>query len=156
MEKSDLKSGMIVELRNGKIGQVFLDCVGVRDIIANIDENEWYNLENYTKDFKNTLYNEHDIIKVYKPEMKGMYCLSTKERELKLIWEKRMPKFYLKPLKECMKLLIDYDFKLSKCGEDIIWHKNNDVVMVIHRKLCEYAGKEMEHYHFPTFLIEEI
>ena len=58
MKKSDLKSKMCVELRNGERYMV------VDDVL--LKKNGFHMLKNYNEDLKHSLFSDYDIIKVYK------------------------------------------------------------------------------------------
>ena len=83
MKKSDLKNGMVVELRNGK-----------RFLIVNdfgIGEDSWISINRcmgYDKNLNDIMrYSEFDIIKIYKTEGNTYKTLFDNER-LNLIWER--------------------------------------------------------------------
>jgi len=63
MKKSDLKTGMVVQMRNGKHFRVFLNT-NDGDFISG--SNEWNPLGAYREDFTSTSsFNSLDIVKVY-------------------------------------------------------------------------------------------
>lgn len=108
-KKSDLKTGMIVECRNGDKYTVMLDTVmtydSSNDILINVEKNgEWTCLGHYTNDLKHSYinflgnrseYKEFDIVKVYLPshcnsfvassKLNASYCVTDKM----LIWERK-------------------------------------------------------------------
>ena len=84
MEKKDLKSGMVVETRNGKLGLILLGSPN-GDVIAGngFDKGSWMTLNAFNSDLTNSVLSECDIIKVYC----GKYnkTLGTKDE---CIWER--------------------------------------------------------------------
>ena len=95
MKKEDLKSGMIVETRSGKLGMVLLDTAE-GDIIGggtNITDNErmWMPLNSLSDDLTYTTYpgrNDADIVKVYKPTLNNRYGSFDVDKTL-LVWERK-------------------------------------------------------------------
>ena len=80
--KSDLKYGMIVELRNGYLGLVMTDFIAFND--------GYYNLQDINEDLTdNDSLTELDIVKVY--ELCGESCLNKifDKDKLYLIWERK-------------------------------------------------------------------
>jgi hypothetical protein len=103
-KKSDLKTGMVVECRNGNRYTVMLDTVmtvdDAKDIIINVENNYgWNDLNDYTDDLRcicnNGNYEEFDIMKVYQPSHCYSFVASSrlnKEYRVKdsmLIWERK-------------------------------------------------------------------
>ena len=102
MNKSDLKTGMIVELRNGKELVVFIDtCIekGKYDntsFLVNVDKGDWIGLNKYTNSLLYIRKNgyaevaDYDIVKVYKPaHVYSFMNIKYKEEERKLIWSRK-------------------------------------------------------------------
>lgn len=86
--KSDLKTGMIVETREGIKYVVLLNACMFGDLIVNGNDLCWNGLSNYNDELiEHHGYNELDIVKVYKP--KHPYTIHTFEEDaLELIWER--------------------------------------------------------------------
>lgn len=80
MKKSDLKDGMIVELRNGDI------CIVLGDKL--LDTNDYAYIDGYDDDLTDEYQKDLDIVKVYKD--KSLCGLESRyERDnLKLLWER--------------------------------------------------------------------
>ena len=83
MTKSDLKNGMVVELRNGKRFLIVNDLGIGKDSCINLDGFFGYD-ENLNDIMR---YSEFDIIKIYKTEGNTFKTLFDNER-LNLIWER--------------------------------------------------------------------
>ena len=83
MTKSDLKNGMVVELRNGKRFLIVNDLGIGKDSCINLDGFMGYD-ENLNDIMR---YSEYDIIKIYKTEGNTFKTLFDNER-LTLIWER--------------------------------------------------------------------
>ena len=104
-KKSDLKTGMIVECRNGNKYTVMLNTVmtiySSKDIIVNVEYNYgWNDLNDYTDDLRCCSHNddsfkEYDIIKVYQPSHCYSFVASSRLNEdyrvndNMLIWERK-------------------------------------------------------------------
>jgi len=104
MKKSDLKTGMIVTIRDGSEYVVLLDAVsdytkGACDVMLNSDEHRWNRLENYEEDltYKNGLMDcndgdDFDIIKVeLSPHPYTFADLNYERSERKLLWKREKP-----------------------------------------------------------------
>ena len=88
--KLDLKNGMVVEYRNGRIGIYINGKILYKDGFDVIDELTEDLLDADCED-----YNErYDVIKVYELNMSGIYNLKTvlKKKNLILIWERNETK----------------------------------------------------------------
>lgn len=118
MKKSDLKTGMIVEYRNGLNYIVFKDTEQ-GDYLAGTKEHN--NLDYHDDDLKNNSFKEHDIIRVYKTKsydirryIKGELKLS----ELTLLWERKDNSEEIKKIKDeitkAQNTLIEAQRKLSE------------------------------------------
>ena len=83
MTKSDLKNGMVVELRNGKRFLIVNDLGIGKDSCINLDGFMGYD-ENLNDIMR---YSEYDITKIYKTEGNTFKTLFDNER-LSLIWER--------------------------------------------------------------------
>ncbi len=99
-KKSDLKTGMIVEMRNGSKFTVMLDTVmtygDAKDIFVSMEEDyDWTCFERYTGDLKNRSYREFDIVKVYQPSHCNSFVASSRlnadyrVNDDMLIWERK-------------------------------------------------------------------
>lgn len=86
--KGDLKTGMIVETREGVKYVVLRNACTFGDLIVNGKDLYWNELSNYNDELiEHNDYNELDIVKVYKP--KHPYAIHTfEEDKLELIWER--------------------------------------------------------------------
>ncbi|MDM0974732.1 hypothetical protein QTI93_06015 [Clostridium perfringens] len=84
MKKSDLKDGMIIELRNieGGLGVVINNLILFKDA--------YYCLDNFTENLENTYLKDLDVIKVYvlNAHVTMNEILSGKKELLKKIWER--------------------------------------------------------------------
>ena len=79
MKKSDLKTGMVVELRSKKKYLV------INDNMSNLDG--WDRISNYEDDLTSKTFNKLDIIKVYETTGKTFRSMFYDEN-LKIIWER--------------------------------------------------------------------
>ena len=87
MKKSDLKNGMVVELRNGKRFLIVNDLGIGKDSCINLD-----GFFGYDKNLNDVSgFSEFDITKIYKTEGTTFKTLFDKER-LSLIWEREETK----------------------------------------------------------------
>lgn len=84
MELNDLKTGHVVELRNGDKMMVLRDFItpfGKMDVFFNPDNYEWYRFIAYNKNMTFTGNGDHDIIAVFEYS-----CPNYKDYEGKLVW----------------------------------------------------------------------
>ena len=92
-EKSDLKSGMLVELRNGRYYTVVMDYEtehhGTGAMFGK--GGGFIHIDIYNNDLTNNLLGEFDIVKVYKPKCDGD-VLSDDIHDFNLIWEREQIK----------------------------------------------------------------
>ena len=87
MKKSDLKNGMVVELRNGKRFLIVNDIGIGKDTCINLD-----GFGGYDENLYDVIgYSEYDITKIYKTEGNTFNNLFDNER-LSLIWEREETK----------------------------------------------------------------
>lgn len=99
MKKSELKTGMVVELRSGQLATVFKDTFWSNDFIV-MSENNQTGLENFDEDtlewYKQEKNKFHpgeihrrntDIMKVYIPKNPAK-CFSRDTNEMKCIWDR--------------------------------------------------------------------
>ena len=87
MKKSDLKNGMVVELRNGKRFLIVNDRGIGKDTCINLD-----GFGGYDENLYDVIgYSEYDITKIYKTEGNTFNNLFDNER-LSLIWEREEEK----------------------------------------------------------------
>lgn len=119
MKKSDLKTGMVVELRNGKKGMVLLDTKD-GDIISG----EYYGrlLSYFREDLTSDISIDYDIIKIYQPEAISYYLYYYNNHihfsNRNCIWERKEQHSYdLNELKPLIKYLNEDD-------------KNNTVLLI--------------------------
>ncbi len=85
MRKSDLKTGMWVELRNGNSHIVLLDTPNEGDVLGG---NGWNRFSSYSRDLTNRSYKTLDIVKVF--EVHPTDAFSGEDK--KLIWEREETK----------------------------------------------------------------
>src|SRR5690606_23857980 len=80
MKKSDLKSGMIVEYRDG-----------IKRLVVNNDliGDGYLSLSYYNDDLKHDEYSDLDIIKVYRYKRVRSFSYLLKDNNLELIWERK-------------------------------------------------------------------
>lgn len=110
MKKNELKSGMIVEYRDGE-KRLVID----NDLIGDDGHSS---LSNFNDDLKHILYSDLDIIKVYKYKYTYIFSELLKDDNLNLIWERKEIKLTDKEI-EILKALkvLGYEF-LSRDGVD--------------------------------------
>ena len=109
MKKSDLKSGMIVELRDGKR---YLFTSGVL-----LDFDGYIMLINYTEDLKSKHYEAQDIVKVYKGNKPHSLTSMFKDTYLTMQWERKEIKLTDEEI-EILKALKTLDFEWLARDED--------------------------------------
>ena len=81
MKKNELKSGMVVEYRDGKKRLVAIDnLIGVDG--AGV-------LPNYNDDLRHAILSDFDIIKVYNYKLHAPFGELLKDDNLELIWERK-------------------------------------------------------------------
>ncbi len=88
MRKSDLKTGMWVENRNGAIAIVLLNTKD-GDIFSGT--NVWGPLKDYNDGLSCTCGSDFDIIRIYQPKSNYGYYNYEKHERLRLIWERKEP-----------------------------------------------------------------
>jgi hypothetical protein len=74
MKKSDLKTGMVVELKTGEKYMVILDSVKTIEGITNgilIANDGWIPLSNYNENLENPECTDYNVIAVYNPNVCG-------------------------------------------------------------------------------------
>lgn len=90
--KDMLKTGMIVELRNGKTGIVLLDTAN-GDIISSTC---YMPFDSIYDDLTNVNDNDYDIIKIYQPQTNKSFLpegkIDLNNKNVKLIWQRQQPK----------------------------------------------------------------
>lgn len=87
MKLDDLKTGMIVTLRNGTSHIVMRDFIDEGDLFVNMSENKiigWLYLNDYTTDMKYKDVDAFDVMRVYRTCF--YYDISSKEA---LLWERK-------------------------------------------------------------------
>lgn len=113
MKKSDLRSGMIVELRDGKrylfTSYVLLDFDGYIMMI------------NYDEDLKSKYYASQDIVRVYKGNNPHSLTSMFQDTYLTLQWERKEPKLTNEEIEilEALKTL-GYEW-LARDGDGVIF-----------------------------------
>ena len=97
MKKSDLKTGMVVELANGRRGLVVVNnCYGEDGIIYSNDN--WSGLDAYDEDLTWNFVgpdSQLDVVKVYKPSTPNNFLNFKTLKDhlfgtMKLIWERKV------------------------------------------------------------------
>lgn len=93
MNKSDLKTGMVVETNNGERHIVLLDADDAERNLIDIDKSGWMRLNNYDKDLKyrGDEDNEWSIKKVYSVGVHIGHIFGDKDwamKHAKVIWER--------------------------------------------------------------------
>ena len=107
--KEDIKLGMVLELRNGKIGLVAKHYSCQDDWILVSDRNHLTGSSRYSNDLSNTFTGKGwDIVAVYKTNICNM--ISLKKNELSLIWKREEEKEHT--LDELYKI-VGYKFKIK-------------------------------------------
>lgn len=81
MKKNELKSGMVVEYRDGIKRLIIGDKL--------IGDDGHSSLSNFNDDLKHILYSDLDIIKVYKYKYTSIFSELLKDDNLNLIWERK-------------------------------------------------------------------
>lgn len=95
--KNDLRDGMIVEYRNGKMRLV------IGNQLLGLDKGEWNDLSTYHEDLNNTVSSDFTIDRVYVKnkdviDIKLLFCIDY----LKLIWKREVKEI---SVSEAMKIL---------------------------------------------------
>lgn len=86
MKLQDLKTGMLIKTREGKLYKVYL---GTEDEEAFCtEEGFWIGLASYKDDMTHKKHPEFDVIKVYNYSCKAHLYSSYKTTEINLIWER--------------------------------------------------------------------
>jgi hypothetical protein len=101
MKKSDLKTGMIIETREGETGLILKDNVlGIDAVVFN--ESSWTELKDFGEDLKwnflATKPRDHnvDICKVYKPDLPtGFLSRKSRFETMELLWERKKEKPFM-------------------------------------------------------------
>lgn len=112
MTKSELKTGMVLIMKNGDICMVFKDVDtewAKGDVIVEINANDWESFDNYNENLK---HNDHccsdwDIMKIYKQRYAGGLRGKADYGNEHLLWER--PKSYTY---EELKEILGHDFEL--------------------------------------------
>jgi len=108
MKKSDLKTGMVVEVK-GDNYTVMLDYFEGENILsANYSDNDWLGLNEYREDLTHDIYSKWDIVRVFKPTYKGIL---NERNGLELIWERNETPEYT--IEELIKK-VGHEFKIKK------------------------------------------
>ena len=96
MKKSELKTGMQVETRDGERYVVLLDTPS-GDVIVKVGGNNWDELNNYNKLmlFNNKEFLKSDIVKVYSNTFSNQYLIKKMDERF-LIWEREEEKVFCK------------------------------------------------------------
>ena len=90
MKKSDLKTGMIVELRDGQKGMI-LESVGEFGTLIQ-GRNGWASLSRYNNDLTvRCPSNSLDVIRVYRPNRISQIVQARWEAQ-ELVWEREEPR----------------------------------------------------------------
>lgn len=111
MKKSDLKTGMVVEIEDGEKGKVLLntergDIVGA---VNNGDKETWFPLNRFNEDLiEKDNYCGRRIMKVYAMELGNLFAASIKKHGV-LIWE-RKPEY----TKDDLVKMIGHEFEIKE------------------------------------------
>jgi hypothetical protein len=103
MKKSDLKTGMWVELRNGRKGMVLLNT-NDGDIVSSTET--WFPISDHWKeDFSSSISRNYDteIVKIYQPR-NNMGYFNHKVAEMTLVWERELEPIEMTLEEACKKL----------------------------------------------------
>ena len=106
MTKSELKTGMLVELRNGELCMVFVNSTSIytektysaTDVMVAINRKyEWHKMESFNEDLTHCdPYYKNDIVKVMR--VQHPYCFPNPKMEgydkTEIIWERKEKKRY--------------------------------------------------------------
>lgn len=93
MKKSDLRTGMLVELKTGVILKVYKDTIE-GDVILDIT-NQGNTLSDYCERFKHKIINGFNINKIYKP--KSIFIINSYDLDdYELIWDRNNMRKYIK------------------------------------------------------------
>lgn len=87
MNKSQLKTGMVVQLRDGQRARVLLGTGNSGDIISG---DTWFPIDSMSKDMRygrSNDYPESDVMKVYQPQNNGAHS-NINSPNMDLIWER--------------------------------------------------------------------
>ena len=102
MNKHDLKTGMIVELKDGREFVVAKDGI-FGDLL--IGHNTSFDLLDFLNNMNHKTYEKYNIAKVYKPLDYANVCLNPTKSSRTLIWERKEPKEI--PMSEVMDILAE-------------------------------------------------
>ena len=160
MKKNDLKTGMMVECRNGNVYTVMLGTgVGCDNVL--VRGNGWNSLDSYDNDLKcNTLgvsrNEEYDIMKVYKPTKEAQ--IGHKE-DCDLIWTRR-EKFFKEDLKSGMTVVTREGKAYTVCLQTGVGYPYQDILLCddgTWRTLAAYKnGLMWSDYHTSAFDIMKV
>lgn len=113
MEKSDLKTGYVIETRAKQRGVVMLGTTNGDIIAGNREETDfekiWYPLDSYEDDLTHGSNEDYDIVKVY--EFSSNQTGASIKDVGSLIWERKEVKEYT--MEELQKL-VGHEFKIKK------------------------------------------
>ena len=101
MKKSDLKNGMIVELRNGDI------CIVIGEKM--LDSRGRQNFNNYDEDLISHKHSAFDVIKIYEDKSMNCLCDIYINSRLKMLWQRAEI--------DWSKVPVDTKVLVSDCGK---------------------------------------
>lgn len=104
MKKEDLKSGMIVECRNGKLGLLIATDLG---LLIQYDTT-WEELSVYNSDLTHVKFKESDIINIRKPSNES-HIIRSQLSNAPIIWKQ-----YKEMTMEDISKALGYDVKIIK------------------------------------------
>jgi hypothetical protein len=117
MTKQDLRTGMVVELRNGEVYQVFLNAYSTYEnnqtvnTLVDLDEAHWETLNNYRDNLTHVYHSELDVMGVYKSGFYTDVVKPSNYKSWKYTWVRKETKELT--VKEIEKLL-GYPVKIVK------------------------------------------
>ena len=121
--KDMLKTGMIIEYRNGW-RRIVLKDTNNGDVFGGLNDTGYGDTKNWTEELK-SIYcdNSWDIMKVYQPIHVGHY-LSTNNKDIKLIWERK------ERVKREFKIIkASEEYYISMVTNDVHYYLHNDGVI---------------------------
>lgn len=146
MTKKDLKSGMVVELRNGERylfnGVVLINFEGYMIMAIN-----------YSQDLRSKHYREQDIVKVYKSKPNSLRTIF-QDKYLTMIWDRKNMKLTdeeIEILKALKTLHFDFlardkDYALNAYG--VAPYKNGDVWDFVGYDVYQSIGVDSDLFDF--------
>ena len=137
--KDMLKTGMIIEYRNGEKHIVLKDTPR-GDIFSDVYNNIYSDTKNWNEELKFIGYDDNswDIVKVYQPIQYWSY-LSTYDNDIKLIWERKE-----RVKREFKIVTVGTEYYISIVTNDDTCYLHNDGII---RKLTTIGGVKTGWYN---------